>query len=73
MIGDSAGGYLSLRSAFLFPWADIKAINGQYCLIYPDANWISQPAEVSPEVGELIDTYTSQTAGTIHWPVRTRS
>jgi acetyl esterase/lipase len=63
VFGESAGGYLSLQSAFLFPppSSQIKVAMAQYPAIYPDiAEWNPRPAEVLPEADALVDAYMAQ-------------
>lgn len=62
VFGESAGGYLSLQSALLFPplSTQIKVVMAQYCAIYPDiAEWNPRSAEVQPEADELVDAYSA--------------
>lgn len=59
--GESAGGYLCLQSAFLFPSAQIKAVMAQYCALYPDiTQWNPRPAEVLPAADAFINSYMVQ-------------
>jgi acetyl esterase/lipase len=59
-LGESAGGYLALQSAFLFPSANIKAVMAQYCAIYPDIEWYPRPAEPPAEANAIVEAYVSQ-------------
>lgn len=67
--GESAGGYLALQSAFLFPPAAtrIKAVIAKYCAIYPDRETlrVPLPMKLAPEADKIIAEYTSRTAGSI--------
>lgn len=58
VFGESAGGYLSLQSAFLFPSAQIKAVLAQYPAIHPDiALFKPRPAVPSPDAEAILDAY----------------
>jgi len=61
VVGESAGGFLSLQSAFLWPEARIRVVLAQYCGMYPDITSYNQrPAVVPPEADEFIDRYLAQ-------------
>ena len=58
-VGESAGGYLALQSAFLFNnHAKIKTVIAQYAACYSDIPSFSpRPAETDPAVDAVIDDY----------------
>jgi acetyl esterase/lipase len=60
-VGESAGGYLCLQSAFLLPAGTIKVVIAQYCALYSDiASWNPRPADGGPaEARAFIDKYIS--------------
>jgi acetyl esterase/lipase len=58
-IGESAGGYLALQSASLFPLANIKAVMAQYCAIYPDIEWYPRPSSPPAEATAFVEDYLS--------------
>ena len=61
VFGESAGGYLSLQSALLFPSAAIKVVMAQYCALYPDiAAWNTPPDEVPLSADAFINAYIAQ-------------
>lgn len=57
--GESAGGYLSLQSAFLFPEANIKAVMPQYCCMYTDLVEYQNGAVDDPEARALLDKFVA--------------
>lgn len=59
-VGESAGGYLALQSAFLFPSANIKAVMASYCALYPDIDWVPQPSSPPAEATAFVEAYLSQ-------------
>ncbi|CAM1503241.1 Fc.00g080170.m01.CDS01 [Cosmosporella sp. VM-42] len=60
--GESAGGYLSIQSAILFPEAEIKAVLAQYPAMHPDISaWSPDPKPVADaEANALIDKYVAE-------------
>jgi acetyl esterase/lipase len=58
-VGESAGGYAALQSAFLFnTYAKIKAVIAQYPACYPDIpSFNPPPAEVDPTLYAVVDDY----------------
>ncbi|KAH8878593.1 alpha/beta-hydrolase [Thozetella sp. PMI_491] len=57
-IGESAGGYLSLQSAFQFPEAKVKVVLAQYCGLFPDIpEYTHQAAEDPSEANAFVDNY----------------
>jgi acetyl esterase/lipase len=59
-LGESAGGYLALQSALLFPSANIKVVMAQYCALYPDIEWYPQPSSPPAEANAFIEAYLSK-------------
>ncbi|OAA64727.1 Alpha/beta hydrolase fold-3 [Niveomyces insectorum RCEF 264] len=59
VLGESAGGYLSLLSAFHQPAGTIQVAMAQYCSIFPDIDaWRPQPVDGGPaDAHALIDNY----------------
>jgi acetyl esterase/lipase len=58
VFGESAGGYLSIQSAFLCPEANIKLIMPQYGAMFPDINeYSAKPSPHLSESNSAIDTY----------------
>src|SRR6187431_3372559 len=53
--GESAGGYLALQSALLFPGAKIKAVISQYCCLHPDVMKDHYSMSSDPEAHAVID------------------
>ncbi|KAH7150565.1 hypothetical protein B0J13DRAFT_403705, partial [Dactylonectria estremocensis] len=54
--GESAGGFLALQSATLFPAAGIKLVMAQYCALYID-HPAYNPAPVPPPADDHLQTY----------------
>jgi pimeloyl-ACP methyl ester carboxylesterase len=54
--GESAGGYLALQSASIFPAAGIKLVMAQYCAIDVD-NPVYNPAPSTSQKGDYLDAY----------------
>jgi acetyl esterase/lipase len=58
VFGESAGGYLSLQSAFLCPEANIKLVMPQYGAMFPDIdNYIGKPSQPPPDSNAIVDSY----------------
>jgi acetyl esterase/lipase len=56
--GESAGGYLSLQSAFLCPEANIKLVMPQYCAMFPDlSEYYSKKLPTAPDAADIADAY----------------
>ncbi|KAH6982460.1 Alpha/Beta hydrolase protein [Ilyonectria destructans] len=54
--GESAGGFLALQSATLFPTAGIRLVMAQYCAIDVD-NPAYNPAPIAPPTDDHLQTY----------------
>ena len=64
--GESAGGYLSLQSALLFPESKIRVVMAQYPSMYPDLKAYNQRLEsATAEEDQLITDYTENNKGKI--------
>lgn len=57
VFGESAGGYLSLQSAFLCPEANIKLLIPQYCAMFPDIDAYIQRGLPQENADTIAETY----------------
>ncbi|KAF2668488.1 alpha/beta-hydrolase [Microthyrium microscopicum] len=58
VFGESAGGYLSLQSAFLCPEANIKLVMPQYGAMFPDIDeYLPKVPQSTPGSDDIVDAY----------------
>lgn len=64
--GESAGGFLSLQSALLFPRSNIRVVMAQYPSMYPDLKAYNQRhEEATAEEDKLLTDYITSSRGKI--------
>lgn len=64
--GESAGGYLSLQSALLFPQSKISVVMAQYPSMFPDLKAYNQRLETAtPQEDQFITDYAKEHKGKI--------
>ncbi|KAK9234104.1 Alpha/Beta hydrolase protein [Lipomyces kononenkoae] len=60
-VGESAGGYLAMQSAFLFPEAKVRVVMAQYCAMYPDVRmYAPHPTDPLEKENAIVDAYLKQ-------------